>query len=428
MTTVITPGRRGLACALTLLLAGCGHGTGSAPGTTPAATFTDIVREQGGYVYPAFQRWRIVASRVVPPASVPADLGGIPAILRGRFVYFDEGYLTFPSLNSDGDAIVPACFVLKQQQLSATPVSARDAAGALALDFQLVAPGRMTTIAAGMFELTLQREPPAQDEGYQRRLFISHFNQHPEVRSADRGGVACKIHPLPAAPLAAGDFRYVAFPSGREFIERGGEMDPLTPIRMSGGSAEWRSQIDPPQAVNRVAGCAGSERVIRLLSGDSPDSTRETVHALITTIGGVMADGEACERIVRLRRIDPAAIFDLFDIPGSPAPMAGRPGLDVHLDEWLSENAFRAQIGRLHFEFSDLDAARIRVTLIDNIALPPSHPVPTEIVPAPAVIPPHAGDLPTSTPPVDGARSGPGKIHRWVDANGVVNYSDRQEH
>ena len=108
MTTIITPGRRGLACALTLLLAGCGHGPGTAPRTAPAATFTDIVREQGGYVYPAFQRWRIVASRVVPPASVPADLGGIPAILRGRFVYFDEGYLTFPSLNSDGDAIVPA--------------------------------------------------------------------------------------------------------------------------------------------------------------------------------------------------------------------------------------------------------------------------------------------------------------------------------
>jgi hypothetical protein len=103
--------------------------------------------------------------------------------------------------------------------------------------------------------------------------------------------------------------------------------------------------------------------------------------------------------------------------------MAGRASLEIHLDEWLGESAFRARIGRLHFEFSDLDAERIRIALTDSIALQPSSPLPAAALPGSVSVP-----RPAEAPPVGGTRSGLGKIHRWVDANGVVNYSDRQDH
>ena len=64
----------------------------------------------GGYFYPEFQRLKITAVKVAPSAQVPEQQAGLPAALRGRFLYLGNGYLTLPALRTGQDLLVPACF------------------------------------------------------------------------------------------------------------------------------------------------------------------------------------------------------------------------------------------------------------------------------------------------------------------------------
>ena len=77
--------RRLFAIALvSALLGACGVESGEAPAAVPSSTQLLPGVAQGRFLYPEFQRWRVVRVRAVPNVKVPIDLGGIPRILLGR--------------------------------------------------------------------------------------------------------------------------------------------------------------------------------------------------------------------------------------------------------------------------------------------------------------------------------------------------------
>lgn len=64
-----------------------------------------------GYFKPSLQVWRIVSVSALSPANIPADLRGIPTILRGTYLIFGEDFFAKPSLNSwDNYGYAAACF------------------------------------------------------------------------------------------------------------------------------------------------------------------------------------------------------------------------------------------------------------------------------------------------------------------------------
>jgi hypothetical protein len=126
-----------------------------------------------------------------------------------------------------------------------------------------------------------------------------------------------------------------------------------------------------------------------------------------------------------LRRIEGAQLLQLFDIPvGQPGGWADQP-VPVRLERWVRDGTFRAFAAGSEFELTVLSEPKILVTLIRRASPPPNPVLPTpepvrqaSELPAPARIPsPRA----VSEPPP----SSTGGIHRWVDAQGVVHYSDR---
>ncbi len=74
--------------------------------------------EKFGYIYPDMQAWKIVS--VEKLATIPADLSGIPTILRGSHYIFGPNFYASPSLNSWGSYLLhPSCFKQEKDKIIA---------------------------------------------------------------------------------------------------------------------------------------------------------------------------------------------------------------------------------------------------------------------------------------------------------------------
>ncbi len=131
-------------------------------------------RIAGDYLYPEFQRWQIIGVTRATPAKIPADAGGIPAILINRPVYFNASYFTMPFLNSSADVLHPACFRIISNGLEARLVTGRSYDDKEPFTF-ISSGDRLTLVYGAMFVLTLQRRAAA-DDAVRKRALDDHFN------------------------------------------------------------------------------------------------------------------------------------------------------------------------------------------------------------------------------------------------------------
>ena len=381
----------------------------------PGTRLTGAIR--GDHFYPEFQRWRIV--RVVPMegAKLPIDAGGIPAILRGRYVHLSAGYMTVPALNELGDMLTVACFRQSEQGLEVQPVTARSGMSKEPFMLRKSDGDQLLLELYGAFELTLERGEPPQDSGYQQRALDRHFNQSSVAELQGGATASCNLEKAAVPPLKHGNLELQAPASGRRIVLRGADLDPETPSRSSGASQEWRRKLDPADPGNRIAGCVGEVFVTRLMTVESEEDSFATEYRIIGSQFGQSADGGICGSVRFLRRIDPTAVLELFDVaPPQNAQMSlQRPG--IQLLSWVSDGVFRAKIGQSEFELTVLDRPQILVNMVRAVREESKIDEPRVVTPAPMRRPAERA--------VEPEPATKDEIHRWVDENGVVHYSDR---
>lgn len=389
--------------------------TATASARVPGTLLTGAAR--GDHFYPEFQRWRIV--RVVPldGAKVPIDAGGIPAILRGQYIHLGTGYLTLPALNEPGDQLTVACFRQSEQGLEAHPVTARSGMSTQPLVLRKTDGDRLLLDWSGLFELTLERGEPAPDGGLRQRALDRHFNKRHVAELQGGASALCTFEQVALPPLKHGDLELRAPATGRSLVLGGADLDPETPLNSSGQSQEWRRKLDPADPANQIAGCAGEVFVTRLMTSESEVDSFATEYRIIGSLFGQSAEEGICGRVRFLRRIDPSSVLELFGIaPPQGAGMSGQqPG--IQLLNWVSDGIFRARIGRSEFELTVLDQPQILVNMVSAGLEESALDEPRVFVPAAAPGPAVRAVQPESAPEDE--------IHRWVDENGVVHYSDR---
>ena len=386
-------------------------GSANVPGTLLTGTI------RGDHFYPEFQRWRIVRVVPVAGAKVPIDAGGIPTILRGQYVHLSAGYLSFPALNEPGDQLIVACFRQSEQGLQVQPVTGRSGMSNQPLMMRKTDGDRLLLDFSGLFELTLERGEPAQDGGQRQRALDLHFNKRHVAELQGGAPASCMLEKVALPPLRHGDLELHAPATGRRIVLNGANLDPETPLNSSGQSQEWRRKLDPTDPANQIAGCAGEVFVIRLMTGGSEADRYETEYRIIGSLFGQSAEEGICGRVRFLRRIDPSSILQLFGVapPQGAGMTSQRP--EIRLLSWVGDGVFRARIGRSEFELTVLDQPQILVSMM-SAGLEESA-IEEPRVFTPAVVPRSVERaLEPESAPED-------EIHRWVDENGVVHYSDR---
>ncbi len=381
----------------------------------PGTRLTGAIR--GDHFYPEFQRWRIVKVVPIEGARVPIDAGGIPAILRGQYVHLSAGYMTVPALNEPGDLLTVACFRQSEQGLEVQPVAAKSGMGQEPLMLRKSDGDRLLLELYGIFELTLERGEPSQDSGYQQRALDRHFNQRYVAELQGGATASCTLEKASLPPLKHGDLELYAPASGRRIVLRGADLDPETPSRSSGASHEWRRKLDPAEPGNRIAGCAGEVLMTRLMSVESEEDPFATEYRIIGSLFGQSADGEMCGSIRFLRRIDPTAVLELFGVAAPQGAQMSRQRPGIQLLSWVSDGVFRARIGQSEFELTVLDRPQILVNMVSAGLEESAIDEPRVVTPAPVRQPTERA--------VEPEPATKDEIHRWVDENGVVHYSDR---
>jgi len=400
------------------LLGACGVESGEAPAALPSSTQLLPGVAQGRFLYPEFQRWRVVRVRAVPNVKVPIDLGGIPRILLGRPVYFGPGYMTIPFVNGPGDVLMPACFTAAEQEVSVAMVDGRAGSKAEPLRLASGPKSSLSFVMDSMFELFIEPLPQLDDGGYLKRRYAAHFNNRLEEEVARGAKPSCTLRPVKLPALAHRTLILYSSETRKEVALPSADLDPETPMTTSSASYDQRRQLDPKDPGSLVSGCQGVVELDRLVSQSTREYPSKTEHLIVRGVVGTTSDGELCDRFTMIRRVDPQALLDLYSlhlperIPGLPTT------LGMNLTEWVGQGAFRATVGPAEFELSQIDEPRIRVTLVK---------APPEVAPAPAAVPtrlssrePRLQDAEAVQPPT---KTEP-RIRKWTDESGVVSYGD----
>ncbi len=419
-------------------LSACGEGSGVRPSADDEmlsnGPVTGAVR--GDFLYPDFQRWTIIKVKHVAGADVPLDLRGIPTILGGRSMYLSENYITFPDVNSGGDRLQPACFRKVANGVDVQPMTARPTPS-LSLQFGTDDTLRLTM--EKMFELTLKRSERSNDEGYQQRLFDSHYNERLAREKPNGAQGACVLRKVKLPPLQDHDLELVAADTGATIVVPSGDRDPWTPYTFSSLSHESRRPVSASDSAKVFAGCRGQQLVTRLMLGESAGTLSRSSHHIVRSLIGQAPDGSLCERMIFLRRIDPDTVLQLFNLP-RPQAAYGQQLLRMDLVKWVADDVFVADIAGSRFEVTVRDqpqvlfslksaaveqtppraataAARTQTTPRSELDAPG-----TRTAPQPALVHPETTQEPI--PPPAGLATGQ-KVHKWVAKDGTVTYSDR---
>lgn len=80
-----------------------------------------------------------------------------------------------------------------------------------------------------MFELTLKRSERSNDEGYQQRLFDSHYNERLAREKPNGAQGACDLRKVKLPPLQDHDLELVAADTGARIVVPSGNRDAWTP-------------------------------------------------------------------------------------------------------------------------------------------------------------------------------------------------------
>lgn len=424
----------GLRFALTLslaalLLPGCDPGMDTATRTEarkPAARRPIAGQQRRSHFYPRYQRWRIVQVKPHAGARLPIDLGGVPALLRGREVDLSAGYLTIPSPSVDGSQLSPVCYRWKGENLEAQFLDHREGAPKRRLTFRPAGEGRVVLELDGLFDLTLEPRPPRRDGGHERRQNDAFFNRRLTDFTPAEPRPGCELAEVRLPQLQHGPLELISPETGRRLVIRNGTLDLETPLALGSLSVEWRRALDPADSANAVGDCIGQLEVTRLSTGDAWEKRFQTEYVLFRKLFGEDSDGEMCGRMRLLRRISPGRILQLFDIQAFQHGGWDNPNIPMSLDEWLDARTFRSTIAGSVFQITILDEPRLLVNLIKRVDPPrsPKYQRPSRTAPAhfPADGPPDPRTPDVGVPP-----SMTPTIHRWVDEQGVVHYSDHPQ-
>ncbi len=429
-----------LSVVLTVMgLSACGVKSGvepSAEGTDKLSTGPVTGAVRGDFLYPDFQRWTIVNVKPVAGAEVPLDLRGIPTILGGRSMYLSENYITFPDVNSGGDRLQPACFRKAANGVNVQPMTARPAPS---LSLQNGTDDTLRLTMEKMFELTLKRSERSGDEGYQQRLFDSHYNERLARENPNGAQGACDLRKVKLPPLQDHDLELVAADTGARIVVPSGDRDPWTPYTFSSLSHESRRPINASDSAKVIAGCRGQQFVTRLMLSESAGTPPRSSYHIVRSLIGQAADGSLCERMIFLRRIDPDTVLQLFNLP-RPQAAYGQQLLRMDLVKWVADDVFVADIAGSRFEVTVRDQPQVLFSLKSAAAeqTPPraaaaaarTQTTPrseldapgTRTAPQPVLVHPETTQEPT--PPTASLATGQ-KVHKWVAKDGTVTYSDR---
>jgi len=390
---------------------------------------------RGDFLYPDFQRWTIIKVKHVAGADVPLDLRGIPTILGGRSMYLSENYITFPDVNSGGDRLQPACFRKVANGVDVQPMTARPTPS---LSLQIGTDDTLRLTMEKMFELTLKRSERSNDEGYQQRLFDSHYNERLAREKPNGAQGACDLRKVKLPPLQDHDLELVAADTGARIVVPSGDRDPWTPYTFSSLSHESRRPVSASDSAKVIAGCRGQQLVTRLMLGESAGTLSRSSHHIVRNLIGQAPDGSLCERMIFLRRIDPDTVLQLFNLP-RPQAAYGQQLLRMDLVKWVADDVFVAEIAGSRFEVTVRDQPQVLFSLTSAAAeqTPPraataarTQTTPrseldapgTRTAPQPALVHPETTQEPT--PPPASLATGQ-KVHKWVAKDGTVTYSDR---
>lgn len=419
-----------LALTLTTVMLGSCGGTKAAEPAFPVAGET-----RGGFLYPEFQRWRIVRVVPLPDAKIPVDASGVRTILMGRSIYLGAGYFTLPFLNADGEVMMSACFRPTEAGLQAHPLTGKQTEYDQPMMFRALDKGQLSTVLYQMFEATLVREDLLPGEEPGQDSFDRTFNRRLEREAHLVADAPCELKPATVAKLKNGPLELVAPGTARHIVVPDADLDVRTPGIGYSGSQEWRRKLDPALPANNVAGCAGEVFITRLTSGDADGTSSRTEYRLSGGLFGTDSRGTLCARQRFLRRIDPKRLLELLALPP-----AVHPGLNIpretplQLSRWIQDGVFRAMLGDAEIEITVFDEPKIHATLI---SAPTPKVEPAAVAPAPVMPPLRQEQLrqPARTPTYDARPDAQydeqpvsepdDEIHRWVDENGVVHYSDR---
>jgi hypothetical protein len=394
--------------ALAPLLAAC---SGDPPAVPARPDVSPVIgRWEGDAFQPGFQRWQILAAELLPGSEPSAGADPGTGTLPGRDIYLAPVYVSLPATTGTGNHIIPACFTgdgegLRVQGFSET--NAMDMDGVLA-----PLPGdRLALTVGNRLRLTLESRPLPDDGGYQQRRFDIHFNEQLAAATARGLKPDCPLRPRPVTLRQPRDLTLVATESNRRVMLPDADLDPLTPLSPRGASAPSRQSLPLGDPAGIVAGCAGIVRMTRLVSHADPARSRGEEFLLVGGITGKTAEGELCDRVEMIRRIEPRGLLELYGLPVPDRPPA------LKLLGWVNADTFTAQVDEAEFELSGVTGPRIRVSLLKG----PEEPG-TEVALEPELEPP--------PPPAPARAATPAaprpsrKIERWVDENGVVHYSN----
>jgi hypothetical protein len=390
---------------LPVLLAAC-SGEPAPPPRPDAGPVTG--HWEGDAFRPGFQRWRILAAELLPGRNRSAEADPGTGTLPGRDVYLAPVYVGLPATNGAGNRIIPACFTSDGDMLRVQGFAETDAIDGVLAPL----PGdRLALTVGNRLRLTLESRPLPDDGGYQQRRFDIQFNERLAAVTTRGQEPPCPLAPRPVTLRQPRELTLVATESNRRVMLPDADLDPLTPLNPRGASAPSRQSLPLGDPAGIVAGCAGIVRMTRLVSHADLARSRGEEFLLVGGITGKTAEGELCDRVELIRRIEPRGLLELYGLPVPDRPPA------LKLLGWVNADTFTAQVDEAEFELSGVTGPRIRVSLLKG----PEEPG-TEVALEAALEPP--------PPPAPARASSPAaprpsrKIERWVDENGVVHYSN----
>lgn len=374
----------------------------------------------GDFLYPDFQRWRIVHVAPLPDAKIPRDAGGIPTILLGRSIYIGRGYMTVPFLNADGEVMSPACFRPTDAGLEAQLVTGNATEYGQAMMLRALDQGRLSVVLFQVFEATLAREDVRPGEEPGRDSLDRSFNERLKQEQDLAAAAPCELAAVELPALENGPLELLAPGTGRRFVVRDADLDLRTPRDGYTMSQEWRRRLDPSLPENYVSGCRGEVQITRLMWGEVGRLPSRYEYRLFSSLYGEDDERRLCARLRFLRRIDTEYLMHVLMLP----PIEYRGAVLARqtpfmLLRWVEDGLFRARLGPHEIEVTVYDEPRLDVRLI-GAPLPGARPA----VAGQAQVPAYDPELDTKYE----QDPGPGpdeEIHRWVDENGVVHYSDQ---
>lgn len=264
------------------------------------------------WTYPQDQVWKVISGGPVPGVKVPADLAGIPFILKGARFYLMANTLAMPSPNMAGAySVTPGCFSSSGPSLTFHPLEDRQ--GKSSYTFEIVSKSQLKLVLDGFFEFQLEERPlDAQAEedlhgirdAYNRKLEES-WNIRKAIPAMTIKG--CKVSPITIKYQPVEMPLRVSFPGksiNKTFSSH--SIDPFTNIQSDSSRTIFLERYHGPERI--VRGC----RATLLLRNAHLSHGVYIVHGVS---GQTMEGDNMCNRSERVWLFDSVILREL--IPGN---------------------------------------------------------------------------------------------------------------